>query len=368
MKNPIKIAIAVSTFPPYRGGMGNVAEMHARLLAAAGHDVTVFAPSVENREGPYRVRQVRAKVRWGNAAWVPALWSLTGDFDIVFLHYPFFGGIESFTLRKRSRPALVVYYHMDAIGLGLLGRIFALHRKIFLPRLLRNADRVLASTESYYASSFASRFLPSSDPKCGAVPIAVDCVRFSPGEETTEARVLFVGSLDRAHYFKGIAILLEAWRMVLRELPAAQLAIVGEGDMRAEYEARAKDAGLAARVQFLGNVSSEALPLQYRQSSLVVLPSVDRSEAFGLVVLEAMASGKAVIASRLPGVSSVVRDQETGLLVPPNDPAALAKAIVHMLVNPSLCRGYGERGRAVAVSEYSEAAIGEKLNAIVDQV
>src|SRR5205814_1893675 len=148
------------------------------------------------------------------------------------------------------------------------------------------------------------------------LPNGVDVERFRPGLASGELRaryglarmeqvVLFVGGLDRAHYFKGLPVLLRA----LARLPKdVALLVVGDGDRREAYARLARAAGLGRRVRFAGSVADAELPRHYALADLVVLPSTTRGEAFGLVLLEAMACSRAVVASRLPGVQAVVDD------------------------------------------------------------
>lgn len=152
--------------------------------------------------------------------------------------------------------------------------------------------------------------------------------------------VLFVGGLDRAHSFKGLPILLQA----VPRISDVRLRIVGDGDLRPQYEQQARALGISDRVEFLGSVSDGELPNMYRQSDVLVLPSIGRSEAFGVVLLEAMASGIPVIASDLPGVRTVVADGETGFLAPPGDVSALADRI------GSLARDSEQRQRMSAAA------------------
>jgi glycosyltransferase involved in cell wall biosynthesis len=138
--------------------------------------------------------------------------------------------------------------------------------------------------------------------------------------------VFFLARLDRAHYFKGLHVLIEA----IAQIPEAALVVGGDGEWRNEYEAQAR-ARLGDRVHFVGDVADEALPDYYRAADTLALPSIDRTEAFGLVLLEALACGTPVVASRLPGVRTLVDDGRTGFLVDPGDPIDLAARLTQCL-------------------------------------
>lgn len=363
-----RIAIVSSTFPPYRGGMGNVAADHAEALSKAGHDVQVFIPKVpgDGKHLDPHVHQLWSPFRYGNAAVLPQLaWKLRG-FDIVELHYPFFGGAEWVLLWKRlfgKKARLVVTYHMDVVGKGFHRTVFSLYRKLFLDRLMRAADRLIATSRDYLEHSLVKRY--ASEPNVRIVPLAVDTERFLPALTRDRDTVLFVGGLDSAHYFKGVEILLEAFLRVHRKRPEARLLLVGDGDLREGYERKTRALGLEEAVRFAGRVTDGELPEAYREASMVVLPSLDRSEAFGLVLLEGAASGLPAIAADLPGVRSVVVNGRTGHLVPSGEIDPLAQAILDLLEDPETADRMGQEARRLAEGTYG---IGPVHRTFVDAV
>jgi glycosyltransferase involved in cell wall biosynthesis len=343
----MRVAVVVSTFPPYHGGMGNVAFAHADALRHAGHEVTVFAPGIG----------LRPLLRIGNAAVVPQLlWKLRG-FDAVELHYPFFGGAEWVALWKKlygRHARLSVLYHMDAVGRGVIGFIFRLYRTLLLRWIFSTADAIMVTSRDYFASSQIA-FL-KEDPRIIEVPLGIDTEYFHPGQLKRNV-VLFVGALDSAHYFKGVTVLLEAFATFASDLPDADLEIIGDGNLRASYEMKAKELGLSNRVHFLGRVTDDSLAKLTREAALHVFPSTDRSEAFGLVTLAAAASGIPSIVSDLPGVRTLIEPGVTGLIVPPNDPQALASAMRSLLSDPSRAQLMGAAARNRAVNLYATTVI-----------
>jgi glycosyltransferase involved in cell wall biosynthesis len=154
-------------------------------------------------------------------------------------------------------------------------------------------------------------------------------------------RVLFVG---RFAYYKGLAHLLRALSMV----DGASLVLVGGGEEEAALRRQAAQLGLAGRVVFAGALPDTALAGAYAAADVVCLPSIERSEAFGLVLLEAMRAGVATIATAVPGsgMAEVVDDGGTGLLVPPGDASALAAALGRLRDDPALRRQLAAAGRA----------------------
>jgi glycosyltransferase involved in cell wall biosynthesis len=158
-----------------------------------------------------------------------------------------------------------------------------------------------------------------------------------PGEPT----VLFVGTFARV---KGVDVLLDAWPDIARQVPTARLRLVGDGPLRAPFERRY---ATRSDIEFVGTVGAPALSSLLDACSLLVLPS--RTEGLGRVLLEAFARGRPVVASRVGGVTEVVTDSVTGLLVEPNDPDALARAVVSLLRDRELAARLGEGARRAAV-------------------
>ncbi|MBI2551626.1 glycosyltransferase family 4 protein [Candidatus Uhrbacteria bacterium] len=359
MATPLKIAHVVSTYPPYRGGMGNVAHEYVERLRARGHHVHVFAPAVgHDVQDPDYVHRLKSAVRFGNASLVPSLFARLSGFDLVHIHYPFFGGAELVAIRKtvRGDQGLVLTYHMDAVSSGGKGFVFDVHRKVMFPWIMHRADRILVSSKEYADTSDLARY-PDLEERIEVHPFGIDLERFHPGLATKkrlslgiqekELLILFVGGMDRAHSFKGVSVLLEALKKMPTALPW-KCVLGGDGNLRPSFEASLEDHPHRSRIQFVGSVPDSELPAFYRAADIVVFPSTARSEAFGMVALEAAASGKPVIASQLPGVSFVVLDGVTGRLVTSNDAEFLATTIEDMLIHADRreAMGFAARQRA----------------------
>nr|MBC7245835.1 glycosyltransferase family 4 protein [Chloroflexota bacterium] len=172
--------------------------------------------------------------------------------------------------------------------------------------------------------------------------------------------------MDRAHFFKGMTVLLQSLIYVCNR--HVRLLVVGEGNLRPAYQQRALRLGLDEQVIFCSQVSDTELPAHYALCDVLVLPSTTMGEAFGLVLLEAMACGKPVIASNLPGVRSVVSNGEDGLLVQPGDAHELAEKISMLLDDPRRRQEMGERGRAKVVEKYAWPKIIPRLVRVYEEV
>jgi len=179
--------------------------------------------------------------------------------------------------------------------------------------------------------------------------------------------ILFVGALDKAHYFKGVNVLIQAIKKISSS-DDFRVLIIGEGDMRSSYKSIVYSLGLQNKIIFAGFVPDNLLPKYYSVADMLVLPSIDKSEAFGIVSLEAMASGVAVIASDLAGVRSVVRKGETGLLVKPGKVDHLAEMISYLLKNPKKAKDFGKEGKKSVLKNYTWEKTGYKLEHVLKSI
>ncbi len=179
------------------------------------------------------------------------------------------------------------------------------------------------------------------------VPNGLDLTRFHPQPDRAASRIVTMVANLRPG--KGHDTLIDAASLVLRRFPDVRFELIGDGTERQLLEQRAAQRGVAHAVTFLGHV--EDVGSRLAQSAIFTLPS--ESEAFPNAVLEAMACGLPVVASAVGGIREVVQHGETGFLVPPRDPEALADRLCGLLTQPALAATWGARGRALVESRYS---------------
>lgn len=329
--------------PPEIGGIGSVAYKEVSLLRARGVDARLLAPQTAGRETTMTERsfvdRLPTLVRVGNASVLLGVRKAVQGADIIHLHYPFFGTAEPILLRRQVHdPPIVVTYHMDASAEGAKGLSFRAHRLFLQHRLLAHAARVIVSSLDYALHASLGSFFDRHADRVVELPFGTDTDVFIPGapekqryDIPPDAPVVgFVGGLDRAHAFKGLSSLLEAFS---RLDASVFLLVVGDGDLRPQFERFAKALGVDARVRFTGRLPADELPRAYRSMDVFAFPSTNAAEAFGLAALEAQASGIPVVASDLPGLRTVVAHGESGWLVPPNRPEALAASLMTVLTD-----------------------------------
>jgi glycosyltransferase involved in cell wall biosynthesis len=360
---PLKMAQVVAVYPPYRGGLGTVAAEYTNRLTVSGDFVTVFTPyhsrSLRDHEG--HLETLHPLFKCGKGAVLPQLLTKLRNFDIIHLHYPFFGSDILVALASLIwRKPLVITYHMTPVATGSLGLFFRWYRFVFQPFIFWRASKILVNSPEYGNAAK----LPKS--KMVVLPFGVDTVRFTPGRAdawraenniAVDATVIiFVGGLDRHHYFKGLYLLLNALATQIADA-SWQLLVVGSGELQQSFIDIAAKLSLASRVHFVGSVPFASLPLAYQAADIHILPSINSSEAFGLVTIEAAASGIPSIVTDLPGVRNIVIPHETGLIVAPNDAVALANALHELLKNDGRRELMGAAARVRAEKEYDAVTL-----------
>jgi glycosyltransferase involved in cell wall biosynthesis len=405
----MRIAHITTTFPPYYGGTGTVCYYNAMGAAERGHDVHVFTAQPQglsqaeiacNRTSlastqrlGMRVHRLSPLFQVGNAPCLPQLLSLR-DFDVIHLHSPFPFGEELIFIQSwlRDMPYIITY-HQDLILPGLLGALIKRYWLTLGKHLLSRAKYLMVTSLDYARASRVNVLMNVMGDRMVEMPNGIDVERFHPGLDARDLKqhyglrpgdriVLFVGALDRPHYFKGVEVLLRSLARI--KDARVKLLVVGDGDLRPRYQALSGALGLESRVTFCGRVSDEALPFHYALCDLLVLPSTTMGEAFGIVLLEAMACGKPVIASNLPGVRSVVgadRDEgrlgvssppaypiSNGVLVDPGSVEDLHEKLCYLLDSPMLRRAMGQHGWAKVRERYAWSKIIPRLLQVYEEV
>ncbi len=361
----MKIIHVTATFPPYYAGTGNVCYHNALGLARRGHRlhvITAATPLPPDYHDPpeLHVRRLPVLLRVGNAPLLGGMLPLPAC-DLVHLHYPFYFGAEAVLWACLcQRIPYVLTYHQDVMLTGGRDLAVRLHHHLLGRLILRRARRVFATSADYADHSRLRPLLARRPAQLAVLANGVDVQHFTPHPAAGCLRqrhnldpstpiLLFVGGLDQAHYFKGIPTLLAAVAQLSAPRPA--LILIGTGELHTSYAQLATQHGITAI--FAGRVPTAELPAYYRLADLLLLPSTTRGEAFGMVLIEALACGTPVIASDLPGVRSVIRNGVDGILVPPGDVAALAAAIDRLLADPQQRATMGAAGRAKVQQQYA---------------
>lgn len=381
----MKIAQIVCTFPPYHGGIGNSVYNISESLADLDHEVTVFTPDYHYKdkdelslpESKFRVERLNPLFKCGNAAFIPQIFWKLKNFDIIHLHYPFYGSLKPILLKilLDRKMKLIVHYHMDSRAEGVKGVIFHLYNIFFLPFLVKAAKIITCASLDYVKYSDLKKYYRARPDKFRQILFGVNLEQFVTYHDDVNKQrdnriVLFVGGLDKAHYFKGLENLLKAFNIVIKDtkLSSAILKVVGRGNLLLYYKNCVRDLGLEKSVKFYENVGNSKLVDFYNYSDCLVLPSINKGEAFGLVLLEAMACSRPVITSNLPGVRSVFKNGREGLIARPGDINDLANKIKTILSDKKLAEKMGLAGRKLVENKYTWGKVGKRLDTIYNYV
>lgn len=369
----MRIAQITPSFPPHPGGMGYVCLHYSIELAKRGHDVTVFSVAhpvnrSDTSKWPFTLKFAEPLLRHDDGGLVPGLVPLLGGFDMAHLHFPFYGGSEFVYLAYRlKKQRYMVTYHMDCRGNTALKRIFmAFYEPLVNRFVLRNASLVTSPGPDFLK---ASRFGRLVNPARVATMThaGVDTELFKPRPKRQDLIKkhglagktvgIFVGNLQP---FKGLHVLIDA--VAKLNQPDFKLLIVGGGYDEAACRQHVHRLGLEERVVFAGPQKPDGdLPAYYNLADFLVLPST-YSESYGLVVLEAMASGIPAIVSDLPGPAQLVIPNADGLIVPPDNVSKLADAITTMTRDGNSRQAMGAAGRQKMLGTYTWEAIGFQLD------
>lgn len=368
----LKILQINKFYPPVTGGIEKVVRQIAEGLAGQT-DMSVLACQPKGRGCVERINgvQVYRAASLGTYFSMPIsisflfyLRRLKKEMDVLHFHLPFPLGDVAFWLWRLQRfpGKVVITWHSDIVKQKRLRLLF----QYFSHYLLKRADYILVGTIGHI---MGSDILSIYKDKCVVIPYGLDrCheealnmpILTDPAEPQTSieivseqtspsresVNILFVGRLV---YYKGCQVLLEAFS----QTQGAKLTLVGNGPLKEKLSHQADALGIAERVCFKTQVSDAELIDFYKTCDLLVLPSIAKSEAFGLVQIEAMAYGKPVINTNLPsGVPYVSLHDVTGLTVEINEPEALAEAMQTLIDQPQLRRQYGDNARQRVKDEF----------------
>ncbi len=374
----MRILLINSEYPPIGGGAGNASQHLAAEMAAGGHEVTVLTSHF--RGLPFRETDGAVGIRR-----VPAL-RRRQDRSKAYeqVAFIFMGGLAAIPLAARLRPDVTLaFFGMPSGAIGLLLRLlfgipyvvslrggdvpgfrpydFAFYHRLIAPLLRviwRRSHAVVANSGGLRA--LGQRF--ERRVPIHIIPNGADLDTFQPPERAwSPPRLLFVG---RVVYQKGLDLLLHALSS-LRHL-SWELTVVGDGPQRRPLELLCEQLEIDQRVRFLGWLKGEALVSAYHGATLFPYPS--RHEGMPNAVLEAMASGLPVIASRIAGNEELVVPEETGLLIKPENQQALEQALARLLGDPQRCREMGQAARRRAGEHFPWKKMAEMYLELLSRV
>ena len=403
----MKVCMITSSYPRHAGdGAGSFVGSLAQALAAQDHAVCVLAPwdaavRDDDERSPERIRvrrfryaptrglhiaghgraldadtrlrflapllmppfvlcAVLSALAWQRrerAARSPAARS---PFDVIHGHWAVPGGFIAALVGRLTRTPVVISLHGSDVFVIRQNRLYgAVARWAF-----RRAARIVVCSHDLRERALAAGLAAD---RSEVIPYGVDAARYGAADPHAVAALRarwgvpagapLIGALGRLVHKKGFAHLIAALPRVLEIAPEARCVIGGAGDLQAALQAQAAALGLGERVRFVGAIDWQETPAFYAACDVLAVPSVvdPRGNVDGLpnVLLEAMASGCALVASRVAGIPDVLRDGENGLLVPPGEEPALGDALARLLQDGALRTRLGAAARRTVASEYA---------------
>jgi rhamnosyl/mannosyltransferase len=354
-------------YDPYMGGI----ETHLSLLCGELRtqdevEVLVCNTGRGTEHGEVKGIQVTRAGAWARAFSTEFCPGLIAEisrrtFDVLHLHAPNPMGMLAYLLARKPRNhRLVITHHSDVVRQAGLRR--ALHPLFAMT--MNRAHCIIASSPNYLETSV--ELAPYRD-RVRVVPYGIDP---APYQEPNHARAgqqlrarfgeRVLLAAGRLIYYKGFETLLEAMTQV-----EGHLVLIGEGPLGSALRRKARTLGIEGRVTFAGAIHQSEMPGWYRAADAFVLPSIARSEAFGIVQLEAMAAGLPVVNTQLDsGVPFVSIDGQTGLTVAPHDPTGLARAINKLLADRELRECFGRRAKERVNQLFTKARMIDHVRAI----
>ncbi len=361
-------------FPHVGGGVERVVEELAHNFLKFGHEVRVVTfnpdgwPSKEMTDGIeiVRIPSVNLQPMVGVPAALNAglgMRRLLEDADVIHAHNIFFL-LSLLTTLSRPKAPIITTMHVGSLAnlTGLTGAIGRLYERTVGRFILRRSEAVTVVSPSVaeHAASIGA-YAPIR-----IIPNSVDVERFRPastpdGEQEMDQSVLFLGRLSRN---KGPQYLMEAIPRVVSEIPEATFAFVGDGPLRAPITRRMQELGLNGSVRIHGKVP-DVVPLLQR-AGVVVRPSL--TEGMPLAVMEAMACGRPILATRVGGTTDLISDGDTGMLMEPGNVEALADGLIRVLTNRQRAAAMGRRAREWTERQMSWERVSRMYQSVYEEV
>ena len=340
-------------YAPAKGGIETVVLELSQGLSRHGLDVRVLCAGTELRTRRDHTPEGIAITRAGSlgrllsTSMSPGLVRharrMAPEADVIHVHMPDpMAALALWVVRPTAK--VVVHWHSDVVRQRTAMRLY----RPLQAWLLRRADAIVATSEAYAQSS---PWLSAWQDKTVVIPIGISDHRgLSQPETVRRIRERFGGreivfSLGRMTYYKGFDVLVDAAAHIPEH---CAIVVGGDGELLEHYRAEARRRGLAGRIHFVGRIPDHELPSYFDAASMFCLPSTHRAEAYGVVLLEAMAMGRPVIATQIPGsaVPWVNQSEVTGLNVPVGDAKALAGAVIRIGTDATCAARFGEAARA----------------------
>jgi glycosyltransferase involved in cell wall biosynthesis len=367
----MKILQVTPYFPPHVGGLEKCVYKISEQLVRKGHKVVVYTANfpkskpLEIVEGMV-VHRLPVFFRVFNAPVVLFLsYMLKERADVVHVHIPpVFGALSSIFFAKINKKPVVLTYHNDTIGHGLIERFVAkLYNTLENNLILKNVAIITVPSQAY-KEKLVGRGMEED-----RIEVVNNGVDFRVRSKTSEIAhlqkkhklsgkkiILFIGALETR---KGVEYLIKAVPEIAKEISEVKILVVGDGKMKSKLQCLAHDLRVEDSILFTGYLPDEELGVLYDVADVFVLPSL--YETFSLVILEAMTHGIPVVTTDIAGTRALVKSGHNGLAIEPRSPKRLASAIVRVLLDDRFAKEIGEKGKQTSIKYSWDRAASEMI-------
>jgi glycosyltransferase involved in cell wall biosynthesis len=364
----MKILQVCPRFAPYRGGIESHVEAISKALAKMGIEIQIYTTDPTGRLSPRETIDGLEIFRFHSYSlgdlylFSPMLLMALkhlNNVDVVHAHdYQDYCVLAAVQAKGAFNSPLVITPHYHPIGANMWRTVT---KRIYTTGIgkyaLRAADVVIAVSQ--YEKTMLSQSFSLDSKRIVHIPNGVNSKfrSLNTRDAKKKRNVLYVGRLEK---YKGVQFLIKAFKKLAEDFQDSHLMIVGNGSYRKDLVTLAKALGIGGRVTFAGLVPENELINLYLTSNVFVMPS--EYEAFSIALAEAMACGTPVIATKVGGMTELVRNSQSGFLMPyPPDERYLADLMAGVLSDPTNAEKMGEKGRQFALSNFNWSLIAEDL-------
>jgi glycosyltransferase involved in cell wall biosynthesis len=357
------------------GGVASVVKNLARFLQNRGHDVSFF------RSGKSTFARTNT-TKWGSPCFELNLQVPFGERPVLIslllfaVRFPFVICQLIRTIRKKKIEIVNIHYPTDPLAYFALCRrilpislVTSVHGADLFPSgrpkhkysklmrfLLSSSDRIVAPSQA--CRNDVGAIFPFLKNRLAFIHNGIDIeeMQVSCGNALPEPRTPYLLCIAMHNEKKGLDVLLRAFALIQDPMPSLKLVLVGDGPLRGELESLASSLGIRERVEFLGLRGRDQVPKLIHGCEAFVLPS--RSEPFGIAIVEALACKKPVVSTTVGGIPEIIKNGKNGILVEPDNPAALATALVDVLQNRRLQLSIASNGFLTVCREFGSKKTG----------
>ncbi len=375
MNSKKTILVTAPYFPPYGGGLERYALEISKLLSEHYNVVVVtsgerLGEDALEHQGDIKIYRLSYGIKICNTPfsfkWFSKIRKIIKNTkpDLINIHMPVPGIGDVAFLVSMGIPKIITY-HSGSISKGYsVWSIFTyIYERFLLGYFLSNAKRIICSSD-YVRYGFLKRYLS----KTVTITPGVDIERFHPdlNKKTEYISILFVAGLGKTETYKGLTNLINSIKEIVNERKDVILNVVGDGDLREEYENYASSIGLAENVKFWGRLDGDKLVEKYQKSHIFV--SASTNESFSMVILEAMASSLPIIAFDVGGTSQMIEDGKNGYLLKCTNVDNLKEKILELINSSEKSIQFGELSRKKVESNYTWAKKFDQYISVFNEV